>query len=200
MDSFFTSVYETGLWGNNNNDEYKGSSGPGSSIDYNKHVYIPFLKNFIQMYNVKSIVDLGCGDFRCGPYIYDNLDVTYHGYDTYDKIIMHHKKNHSIPKYNFTCLDFYTYKENIVNGDLCILKDVLQHWKMEEIYSLLDYIVETKKFKYILVCNCCNQNIDNPSNETRFTGLSCDYLPLKKYNPVKMFNYVTKEVSIIQVY
>ena len=32
METTFTNVYENSLWGNNNNAEYKGSSGGGSDV------------------------------------------------------------------------------------------------------------------------------------------------------------------------
>ena len=96
-------------------------------------------------------------------------------------------------------MDFFNKKELIKKGDLCILKDVLQHWKINEIYTFLDYLVENKLFKFILICNCCNQIEDNPDNEDRSIPLSIDFLPLKKYNPVKLYNYYSKEVSIIKI-
>lgn len=197
MQSFFTHIYEDSIWGDNNNSEYRGSSGGGSEIEFNKDTYVPFLKNFIVSRNIKSVVDLGCGDFRCGPLIYDTLDITYTGYDTYKRMIEYNSSQHSLPKYRFEYLDFYTNKESIVPGELCILKDVMQHWKMDEIYTFLDYIVEHKIFKYILICNCCNQTQDNPENRDRSTPLSINFFPLKKYNPVRLFNYNTKEVSLI---
>jgi hypothetical protein len=70
---------------------------------------------------------------------------------------------------------------------------------MDEIYTFLDYLVTNKTFKYILICNCCNQTKDNPDNEGRSTPLSIDFLPLKKYNPVKLYKYNTKEVSVITI-
>lgn len=88
----FTNIYENCSWANNNNTEYKGSSGPGSSINYNKDTYVPFLKKFILDNNIKNIVDLGCGDFLCGKLIYDDLDISYTGYDAYNKIIEYHSK------------------------------------------------------------------------------------------------------------
>jgi hypothetical protein len=198
MEQIFTTIYENKVWGNNNNLEYNGSSGCGSDIDFNKDSYIPFLKKFIQNNNIKNIVDLGCGDFRCGKLIYDNLDVNYTGYDAYKKIVDYNLKENLLPKYNFIHLDFCNNKEKIIRGDLCILKDVVQHWSLSNIYSFLDYLVENKIFKYILLCNCCNQNEDNTDiTNGDWRHLSCDYLPLKKYNPVKLLNYKTKEVSII---
>jgi len=87
-----------------------------------------------------------------------------------------------------------------VAGDICILKDVIQHWSLNEIYLFLDYLTESKKFKYILLVNCCNQKKDNPYCWTgNFRHLSCNFFPLKKYNAIKIDNYNTKEVSIIKI-
>jgi hypothetical protein len=200
MEQVFTNIYNSNIWGNNNNPEYNGSSGGGSDINYNKECYIPFLKEFISHNNIKSVVDLGCGDFRCGKLIYDNLDILYTGYDTYKKLIEYNSKHHSLEKYSFHHLDFCNNKERIIDGDLCILKDVLQHWSLEDIYRCLDYLIENKKFKYILICNCSNQRVDNLDIQTgSVRDLSCDYYPLKKYNPVKLLKYHTKEVSLITI-
>jgi hypothetical protein len=200
MEDIFTEIYEKSIWGNNNNLEYSGSSGSGSDIYYNKDSYVPFLKKFITDNNIKKIVDLGCGDFKCGKLIYDDLDIHYTGYDTYKKIIEYNSKQFSKIKYSFIHLDFYNNKETIINGDMCILKDVLQHWSLDSIYNFLDYLIDSKKFKYILICNCCNQKQDDTDIENGSgRPLSCKYFPLKKYNPIKLYNYNTKEVSIIVI-
>ena len=200
MEDIFTKVYEKKKWGNNNNIEYAGSSGRGSSIEFNKDTYIPFLKQLINDKNIKDVTDLGCGDFRCGELIYGDLYVKYTGYDAYKKVVDYNSKLFDSKKYSFTHLDFSNNKEQIKNGDMCILKDVIQHWSIDDIYHFLDYLVEQKKFKYILICNCGYQTIDS-TNITNgdFRQLSADFLPLKKYKPVKLFTYDTKEVSVIYV-
>jgi hypothetical protein len=201
MEQIFTNVYENKIWGDNNNPEYNGSSGGGSDLDYNKNNYVPFLKKFIIDNNIKNVVDLGCGDFRCGKLIYDDLDVSYTGYDAYKKVVDYNSKCYSLPKYSFIHLDFCNNKELIMDGgDLCILKDVIQHWSLYNIYSFLDYLVIHKKFKYILICNCCYQMRDNTNiYDGDFRHLSCDKFPLKRYNPKKLYNYNTKEVSVIEI-
>jgi hypothetical protein len=200
MEDIFTDIYEKKLWDDNKNAEYSGSSGGGSSINYNKDSYVPFLKEFIVSNNIKKITDLGCGDFICGKLIYDDIDVLYTGYDTYKKLLDYHSKIHVLPKYSFIHLDFYNNKENIVAGELCILKDVIQHWSLDCIYKFLDYLVEHKKFKYILICNCCNQLYNDSNIQTgEWRSLSCDFNPLKKYSPKKLYNYNTKEVSVIEI-
>ena len=201
MEEIFTKIYDSCLWGNNNDNEYDGSSGGGSTLEYNKNEYIPFLKNFLLKKNIKKVVDLGCGDFICGHSIYDSIpNIEYHGYDTYKKIIDKHNKSISSSKFTFTYLDFFKEKENIDNGDLCILKDVLQHWSLENITLFLDYLVESGKFKYILICNCSWQTEDNLNiNNGEFRCLSSNYFPLKKYKPEILLNYNTKEVSLISL-
>lgn len=201
MERVFTDIYESCVWGDNQNTMYKGSSGGGSDIDFNRDSYVPFLKKFIIENQIKKVVDLGCGDFKCGPLIYNDLDVSYTGYDVYKKIADYNSKNNSNDKYTFVHLDIFNDKDCIVNGDLCILKDVLQHWSTDHIYTFLDYLVDNKKFKYILICNCCNQTQDHTNISVgQSSQLSCNFLPLKKYKPVKLFNYNTKEVSVIKVF
>lgn len=199
MEQVFTHVYEKKLWGDNTIDEYNGSSGNGSNISFNKDTYVPFLRKFITDNNITCITDLGCGDFKCGKLIYDDLDITYRGYDAYKKVVEYNAREHSLPKYSFTHLDFCNEKESIQSGELCILKDVLQHWPLQNIYTFLDYLVESGKFTYILICNCCDQVKDNTDIKAGdWRKLSCDYLPLKKYNPTKIYNYQTKEVCVIR--
>ena len=196
----FTQIYETCTWGNNNDAKYKGTSGNGSTVNYNINTYIPFLKNFIIEKQIKTVVDLGCGDFRCGQYIYNELDLTYYGYDAYDKVITHNTNNlHEDNKYNFIHLDFLNKKTEIIPADICILKDVIQHWSLIEIYTFLDYLMGSKKFKYILICNCCSQKQNNTNiTSGDFRPLSANYFPLKRYKPKIIYTYNTKEVSLIE--
>ena len=194
----FTYMYEEHLWGDNGEKEYNGTSGDGSDVKYNIDTYIPNIKDFIKKNNIHKIIDLGCGDFRCGPYIYNDISVNYIGYDTYLKVI--NKNIIEYDKYRFKHLDFFANKEEIESGDLCIIKDVLQHWKLLDIYKFLDYLALSKKFKYIIICNCCHQIRDGADiiNMGDFRGLSAKYYPLKRYDAEILFNYNTKEVSLIK--
>jgi hypothetical protein len=197
--TIFTDIYENCVWGNNCEIEYNGTSGLGSEINYNKD-YIFFLKKFIRENNISKITDLGCGDFKCGKSIYDDLEnISYLGYDAYDKIVNNNNNLYDKNKYKFIHLDFYNERYKIEESELCIIKDVLQHWKLNEIYIFLDYLLNTKKFKYILICNCCDQTKDNTEIITGdFRPLSCNFFPLKRYKPIKLYNYNSKEISLIK--
>lgn len=225
--SVFSNIYEKCVWGDNKCDSYKGSSGPGSSLEFNKTSYIPTVKNFIKTNELTSVVDLGCGDFRCGLELYSDLEIKYDGYDAYEKVINHNnktfnseddkkekksfnnldedikdnsinKENDKQQKYSFHTLDILSKKEEIKSADLCILKDVIQHWKLKDIYSFLDYLVTSKKFKYILICNCSHQmNDDTDINIGEFRPLNSEHYPLRKYEAKKLLYYNGKEISII---
>ncbi len=199
MEKVFTQIYETCHWGNDNNKTYSGSSGHGSDIDVNLNTYVPFLKKFIADQQIHSVADLGCGNFKCGPHIYgDCQSLIYYGYDVYKQLIDCNRSSYKAPKYNFRHLDFCQNKDKLISADLCILKDVLQHWPLSDINAILDYFVETKKYKYILITNCSAQamhNVDIPTGSWR--PLSADFYPLKKYNPVKLYNYAGKEICLI---
>ena len=193
---FFTSVYETKLWGDNGRTEYAGSSGTGSKLETNLDYYIPYVRSFLKEYHIRSVADLGCGDFLCGPELYKGMDIRYTGYDAYAKIVDANTKDY--PGFRFKHLDIVNDIDNVESADVCILKDVLQHLLLADIYTLLDRLVDSKKFKYILICNCSHQKADDPELPRWYCrDLSADYLPLKKYTARVLLRYRTKELSLI---
>jgi hypothetical protein len=204
----FKNVYETCLWGNNNDPLYRGSSGHGSSIEINLP-YIRALQNIIRNSStegpgqIRRIVDLGCGDWRCGRTIYDdlmndsNLNIEYIGYDAYIGVVNANREKY--PDYNFENIDIYNNREKLMDGDMCILKDVVQHWSNAEITTMLRYLYDSKKYKYILLCNSANQTRDIEDIRTGdFREISSKKYPLNQFPLVSLFYYPpTKEVCII---
>jgi hypothetical protein len=196
LEKLFTNIYEKQSWGKDISSEFSGNSGGGSNlIDQNTQIYIPFIKNFIKTKNINSVTDLGCGDFRCGEIIYNDLNVEYYGYDIYTDMITHHQNKYKDKSnYHFQHLNIIEKKEIIQISELCIIKDVLQHLPNSCIYTLLDYLQD--KFKYIIIVNTTYQSYDdqdttnnNENNIKIFRGLKHSYLPLKKYNPKLLLNY-----------
>lgn len=208
--NLFTKIYENKRWGDNISTEFNGNSGGGSNINkINLNQYIPFIKKFIDNKKVESIVDIGCGDFRCGELIHKDKNYLYKGYDVYKKMIdAHNEKFKDNKNLNFIFADIINNPEELEKGDLCIIKDVLQHLSCEMIYKFMDYITSNKIFKYILIINTCNQNINNQellgeNALNPFRSLSGNFLPLKKYNAQILYNYGEKddpkEISLINL-
>lgn len=173
--------------------------------------YIAFLQKFITENNIKSIVDFDCGDFACSSFIYDDLNIVYTGYNSCSNVIEFNKTYCTNSKYHFQQLDFSKETKKIITSDLCVLKDVMQHWSLKKIYKFLDYLIRSKKFKFILIENCCNQNQNDIDIEDGgFRELNVEHLPLRKYHPNILYNYEIysipmrsinyKEVSVIDVF
>ena len=199
FETIFGLIYENSIWGDNAIDNYNGGSGGGSDLSYNLATYVPFLKSFLKGQEITSVADLGCGDFLCGPYIYNDLNIEYTGYDTYSKVIEHNQSNHDLDKCSFVHLDIFNEWTQIKPADVCIIKDVLQHWRTSDIYTFLDAIAISKNFKYILICNCCDQEDHNVDLYVTggFRKLSANFFPLARYDPIIIYKYNTKEVSLI---
>jgi hypothetical protein len=194
MEDVFTDIYERSFWGSNMNPTYRGSSGSGSDPDYNRP-YIEWLRDLIRDRKIQTVVDLGCGDFRSGPAIYRGLNVSYTGLDVYRPLINSLQTEYS--DYQFRHLDFFTDLQEIPPGDLCILKDVLQHWSNRDITVFLDRLIRSKKFRWILICNCAQQKRVKTIKTGYHRQLSSAFRPLCLFNPTILFRYETKEVSII---
>lgn len=207
----FTKVYETNKWGDNDNPNYKGSSGDGSAIWYNKKTYIPFIHKFLKKYKIKSVVDLGCGDFLIGLLLYDKKYIDYTGYDAYKGVIDYNNDKFKEHKnFHFIHSNFTSVKErkNINTADLCIIKDVLQHLPNDTIINFMNYITKSNKFKYILIINCFYNNHDSKLSENtidfrkdikpgEFSSLSALRYPLLKYGGKIIYQWDSKEVSLI---
>jgi hypothetical protein len=72
MESIFTAIDESRVWG----DNHRGSSGGGSDMEYNRERYVPFLKGFIQEHGIRTV----------------DLEIRYTGYDTYRSVVEHHQE------------------------------------------------------------------------------------------------------------
>jgi hypothetical protein len=177
----FTKIYNTNYW-------IKGS-GAGSYIE-NTIIYNKFIIEFIKKNNINSITDIGCGDWQSSYLIYQNFDnIDYIGLDCVNSIIEKNKENH--PKYKFYTLDILSNVDLIKDRDLYIIKDVLQHWKLKDIYDFLDKLVK-KNFKYIIITNNGNQSYDNLELNAYIgngRGLNSNFFPLKKYNAELLLEY-----------
>jgi hypothetical protein len=212
-EEIFSKIYNTSFWGKNK------SSGEGSDPK-NIKFYTPFLRGFIMFNNIKSIGDLGCGDFACADQLYKDLNIKYTGYDVYlPHIESHNQKYKNDNRFSFRHLDFFENPAEIESAELFLLKDVLQHWSNKEVDMFLDFFIKNINFKYLLLTNTPDLNfierfkcrlkidegiIDLPEKidiETgEFRTLSAFNTPLNKHNPIILFIWGEKiwlETSLI---
>ena len=149
----FDNIYKNKSWGEGSIEG--GSSGSGSSPEVNK-AYLSFLSSFIKENNIKSIVDVGCGDWQIMSLL--NTDnIHYKGYDVSKKIIDYNNKIHKKNNIEFYVEDLDK-KSNYERGDLLICKDVLQHLSYSKINNILSQL---NKYKYVIIINDIVQDTNN---------------------------------------
>lgn len=204
MTEAFTWIYENKRWGNDKNPIYSGSSGNGSSVEFNL-AYVEGLRQFILDKGIHTVVDLGCGSFLIGdPLFTPELNhVMYRGIDCYEKVITYNRDHWTSRRYltYFDCFDFYNQMDRIPNADLIIIKDVFQHWPKGCIQNLLNYLIGHKKAKYILVANCGYQEEETSDILLgRFHPLNSNFKPLKLYGFTELMRYNSKQVSFLKVH
>lgn len=147
IEEVFTDKYQSKKW--LVNKQLEGSSGEGSLLVTTKE-YCAFLQDFINTKDVRSIVDIGCGDWEFSCTL--DLDkVKYVGYDTVKSVIQKNQDCYGSDHISFLHSDVLT--TDLPQADLLICKDVLQHLTNQDIQTLIG---QFKKFKYCLVTNDLN--------------------------------------------
>ncbi len=157
----FTQIYENGVWGKD--AQGNGTSGGGSSVKNAKN-YMIFLQDFLKKNHIKSVVDVGCGDWRFSQYL-DWSDIIYIGYDVVKSVIDENNKKFSNKNCQFIFGD--ATQIDLPRADLLICKDVLQHLSNENIFQFLKQL---GRFKHCLITNDVDFKIETSDNKDIDTG------------------------------
>jgi len=126
----FTRIYAKNLWGGQPGEF---CSGLGST-DTHADNYAKMVREFIASHDVRSVVDLGCGDFRVAArFIGPGLDYT--GVDIVPELIAHNQAHHGSETLRFLSRDIL--EDDLPRADLCLIRQVLQHISNDEIQTVL---------------------------------------------------------------
>jgi hypothetical protein len=151
----FTYMYKHKQFGKNSKGE--AHSGGGSTMERTA-LYREFLQEFLKVFNIHSVVDMGCGDWEFSQAI-DWSGIDYKGYDVVKSVINKNRKKYETDHIHFKqCDGVY---EELPIADLLICKDVLQHLPNEDI---LAFIQQLPKFKYCLITNDVDPITETSSN------------------------------------
>lgn len=177
MKDKFTNIYKKNIW---------GSSGSGSNFSINNKWFLNELRNIIDKYKIKSIADLGCGDWEIMSHFQFNKDEVYTGIDCVDFLIKKHNKKFKKHNINFVQQDVSL--EIPAGYDLVIIKDVIQHWDDKYILDKFPEILKNNKYVYCIngykfirdpsKNNWKNRELDKKYN---YHPLSFDKKPFTKF-------------------
>jgi SAM-dependent methyltransferase len=193
----FDSIYEAGEWGRDGRNE--GTSGSGSSVE-GSEPYCRYLRGFLKEKNIKSVVDVGCGDWQISGLI-DWEGISYVGYDASKLVIEKNLKSHRRPNIRFVHDNFVT--ADLPGADLLIVKDVLQHLSVRNIKLALE---QFHKFKYVIAVNDVDPvTLSAPNVDVRDGGYRTLDIAAEPFNvdgekvlTYQPDNWETKQVFLIE--
>lgn len=136
----FSTNYQRSIWGN--------GSGGGSALKPGTAKYIGFLQSFIKQNAVRSIVDVGGGDWQFTRYL-DLNGSDYVGIDVVQSVIDRNVESFTRPGVQFAALDILG-RYTMPDCDLAICKDVIQHLSDD---SALVLISRFRKAKWVVLTN-----------------------------------------------
>lgn len=141
MRDIFTSHYQNNFW---SNDE--SVSGHGSTLKATKMVrkYIPQVVRFL---NIKTILDIPCGDYNWFGKIELPDGVEYIGADIVPELIYENNQKYARPGVSFMDLDIT--RDWLPKADLVICRDLLGHLSNNEVKVALQHI-KRSGMKYLL--------------------------------------------------
>ena len=137
----FSEIYEKNAWGGKQGEFY---SGDGSGAEY-AEVYAETIRRFVEENKINRVVDLGCGDFRvASKFVSDAFHYT--GCDVVFSLVKHLNETYKSETIEFKCINIV--EDELPDGDLCLIRQVLQHLSNAEIAQVLQ---NAQKFKYLII-------------------------------------------------
>ena len=184
----FQSIYCDREWGGGADAFYSGIGSDEEMVE----PYARVVLELIREEQIRTIVDVGCGDFRVGCAIRHAVE-GYVGVDIVPALIERNRLLFGDAATRFVCLDAVV--AALPDGDLCILKQVLQHLSNAEISRILRH---TKKFPYVLVTEFWPQASSSfRPNRDKPTGASTrGYLSSGVYPHLPPFSYGTPQIVL----
>ncbi|RWO72512.1 MAG: class I SAM-dependent methyltransferase [Mesorhizobium sp.] len=137
----FSKIYIEHAWGGTS------KSGPGSDPEV-LQTYSELLVDYIKRKGIRSVVDVGCGDWALGRTL-DWTGVDYTGVDIVPELIEKLNDAYGSSNVRFACLDLLS--DPLPTADLCVIKDVLQHLSNDSVNAFLAKL--QKQFKASLITN-----------------------------------------------
>lgn len=145
--AIFNKIYEEGIWGKNIDGE--SISGVGSHSENIIQPYILEVSKFLLAVKPKTIVDLGCGDFNVGKNFVKFCE-HYIACDVAGEILsVNEQKFISQKNTTFKLLDLT--EEPLPKGDVCFVRQVLQHLSNSDIKNFVKNLQSQRPYKYLIV-------------------------------------------------
>jgi Methyltransferase domain len=145
----FQSVYRDHSWGTDGASPFfSGVSSRGEHARSYIKAMVPLLEQHAgESMEELVIVDLGCGDFTIGSALLESLGrIRYIGCDIVPELIAYNQSRFGRDNLEFQILDIV--RDVLPDGQVCLVREVLQHLSNSEIAAILPKLA---KYKYVYV-------------------------------------------------
>jgi len=174
LEPIFTKIYDEAVWKMGQNDS---KSGLGSSDSWTIFIR-KYLVQLVSDKNIKSIIDVSCGDWFWMKTIRNSLNSHYLGIDIVESVIEENKKNYSNENTKFLRSDFLSYLKSLPDKsvDPLLCRHTLEH--LPESYNI-EFIDEAKRVSnYLLLTThtvaTTNKNLKIPNESYRPINLNLE--------------------------
>lgn len=174
----FSEIYHDNKW-----EDRETLSGPGSNLEQTREIRSLF-PEFIKELNVKSLLDVPCGDFFWMKMI--ELDVEYIGGDIVPDLIEKNQTQYGSSHHRFIRLNLI--QDPLPRSDLILCRDCLVHLSFSHIFDSLKNI-KASGSKYILTTTFINRerNEDIPTS-SKWRPLNLQKPPFNFPLPVSLID------------
>ena len=142
IEEVFSEIYESRLWGADEAGTFCSGSGSRGHV---ASAYAAFVRTFIIEHNIRSVADLGCGDFAIGSEIAKAVD-HYVGVDVVPELIEYLKRKNRLSGVEFRCVNIVD--DELPGAQLCLIRQVFQHLSNQQI---LNVVRKLGKYEYVMV-------------------------------------------------
>lgn len=175
----FTHYFHSGLW-----ESEESASGPGSTVEYTENIRkeIPAL---IDKLEVKTILDVPCGDFNWFQLLERDESIHYVGGDIVEPLIKHNEEKYGNENTKFACIDIL--RDDLPQADLWLCRDCLFHLSNDDIFKAINKFLNSD-IKYLLTSTHpnCKENTDIATGQ--FRELNLELPPFNFGKPITVMD------------
>jgi hypothetical protein len=176
--AIFTDIYKRNTWGSPDS-----ISGPGSNMQQTATIILE-LPKIIAEFEVKSILDLPCGDFFWMRTV-DIGKVTYTGGDIVEELIINNNMKFTNPERQFIILDIL--KDQLPTVDLIFCRDCLVHLSLRDIQRALNNF-KASNSKYLITTTFTRSDKFMDIATGQWRPINLQLFPFNFPKPIKIIN------------
>lgn len=136
----FSQIYRENTWGDGETRFFSGSGSRGPFVK----LYCDRINEFIKEKNIKSVLDIGCGDFYVGRNL---ICEDYTGMDVVPDLVAYNNATFGGPGRRFICADAAG-DEDLPPADLVLVRQVFQHLSNRQVETILGKLAP---FRHVIV-------------------------------------------------